>query len=204
MVLPRGRCYLGGDCGPVGGVGRERGTLRSGDFTDHSSADVVPALFVGGLLLATHLVLRVRRALHLNETRDLIRSSRDALQGRIVRSLPAILAIQLVALYCMETSEQIAVIGHPLGGAVWLGGPVLMSLAARAITCALVAYTFSRVVAAFARSAVHVVLIILAMAVRAVRGVPPIELGRPATPLSTTSFSVLCNVGERAPPLLTA
>jgi hypothetical protein len=180
------------------------GRFGPGNFTDHSSADVVPALLVGVLFVATHLLLRIRRALTSGPTHDLLRASRAALSGRVVRLLPLMCAIQILALYCMETAEQVAVVGHPLGGTIWLGGPVLVSLAVHAIACVLVACAASKVLRALTRSAVLAVRIILAMAARPARGVSPTELGRPSACCSQIAFFVLCNVGERAPPLLTA
>ncbi len=180
------------------------GRFGPGNFTDHSSADVVPALLVGALFVVTHLLLRVRRALTSNPTHDLLRASRAALSGRVMRLLPPTFAVQILALYCMETVEQVAVTGHPLGGMVWLGGPVLVSLAVHAIACVLVAYAASKVLRALTRSVVFAVRILLAMAARPARGVSPTELGRPSACCSPISFFVLCNVGERAPPLLTA
>jgi hypothetical protein len=101
------------------------GRFGPGNFTDHSTADVVPALLVGVLFVATHLWLRVRRALTRGPASDLLRASRQAIGGGVLRLLPLVFAIQMLVLYCMETSEQIAVVGHPLGGMIWLGGPVL-------------------------------------------------------------------------------
>ena len=57
----------------------------------------------------------------------------------------AIFAAQLVVLYAMETSEQIAVAGHALGGTVWLGAPVAVALALHALACALIVGALSRV-----------------------------------------------------------
>jgi hypothetical protein len=180
------------------------GRFGPGNFTDHSTADVVPALLVGVLFVATHLWLRVRRALTRGPASDLLRASRQAIGGGVLRLLPLVFAIQMLVLYCMETSEQIAVVGHPLGGMIWLGGPVLASLAVHAVACLLVACAASKVLCALTRSAVRAVLLILAMAVRPTRGAAPTELGRLWARSSQTSFFVLCNVGERAPPLLTA
>jgi hypothetical protein len=180
------------------------GRFGPGNFTDHSSADVVPALLVGVLFVVTHLLLRVRRALTSGPAHDLLRASREALIGRVTRLLPIMFAVQILALYCMETAEQLAVIGHPLGGTIWLGGPALVSLLVHALTCTLVACSASKALCALTQSAVQAVRLILAMAARPARGVSPAELGRPTTCSSPISFFVLCNVGERAPPLLTA
>jgi hypothetical protein len=44
----------------------------------------------------------------------------------------------------METCEQTAIWGHPLGGTIWLGGPIAISLALHAIAGVAVAGLFSR------------------------------------------------------------
>ena len=118
---------------------------------------------VGALFVVTHLVLRIRRALASGPAYDLLRASRDAIGGRVVRLLPIMFAVQMLALYCMETAEQVTVVGHPLGGTIWLGGPVLASLAVHAATCALVAFAAAKLLRVLARSAVRGVLFILAM-----------------------------------------
>jgi hypothetical protein len=180
------------------------GIFGPGNFTDHSSADVFPAIVVGTLLLIAYAAARVRRALRSESEPNWLQSSRDALSGNLLRLLPLILGLQVAALYCMETSEQLAVFGHPLGGTVWLGGPIFISLALHAIVCGVVAYACSRAVGLLARSAVRAVRLILAMAVRAARGLSPIELDRTSAPFVAPSFFIVGNTGERAPPLLTA
>jgi hypothetical protein len=180
------------------------GCFGPGNFTDHSSADVLPALMAGGLLLAFHLIGRVRRALRASREHDLPRTSRDALNGTLLRLLPIIFALQIATLFCMETGEQLAVIGRSLGGTVWLGGPLWASLAVHAIACVAVAFVSAKIMAVFARSAARAVRMIFAVAVRAKHGVVPIDLGPPAACLNAISVFVLGSAGERAPPLLTA
>ena len=51
--------------------------------------------------------------------------------------MPYVLALQIAALYVMESAEQLLLGGRFLGGATWLGGPVWFSLLAHAIAAAL-------------------------------------------------------------------
>jgi hypothetical protein len=180
------------------------GLFGPGNFTDHSSADVVPALLAGGILLLAHLIARVRRALLPVQDRPSPGRSRDAFRGGMLRLLPLVFAIQIATLFCMETSEQIVVIGRPLLGAVWLGGPLWISLAVHAVVCVAIAYLTSKLMAVFARTAVRAVRMIFAVAVRAIHGVAPIDLGHSVACLGAVSVYVLGSAGERAPPLLTA
>ena len=50
-----------------------------------------------------------------------------ALPRRVVSLLPAIFTLQIIALYVMETTEQLSVDGHVLGPMVWLGVQSLQS-----------------------------------------------------------------------------
>jgi hypothetical protein len=177
------------------------GLFGDGNFTDHSNLDILPALLIGGFFVLTHLLLRVRRALAFSPERDLLRASNDALRTGVARLLPLTFALQLLALYSMETSEQLAVAGHALGGTVWLGGPLLFSLAAHAVACVLVAYALSAALLACARTTVRAIRLIRAMAVRPAHGPSPIELPLPEACRTHLSAFVLCSVGERAPPL---
>ncbi|MGB6984452.1 MAG: hypothetical protein WBD74_00605, partial [Candidatus Aquilonibacter sp.] len=101
------------------------GWFGPGNFTDHSTLDVVPALVSGAVLIAICLAMRIRR--------ELLRASGEALRADVERLLPALFATQLGVLWTMETGEQIVVAGHPLGGTIWLGGPLWFSLTVHAL-----------------------------------------------------------------------
>jgi len=177
------------------------GAFGPGAFTDNSNADVLPAFLAGAVFVAAHLLLRVRRALRAERSVDLLRVSSEALKGRTWRLVPLIFALQLAVLFGMETAEQLFVAGRVLGGTLWLGGPVWISLCAQALACVIVTYTSSKFLSAFTRSAVRAVRFVLAMALRPARGVAPLELGRPSTPYFGIACLALHSAGERAPPL---
>ena len=77
------------------------------------------------------------------------------------RLLPLIFALQLAVLYSMETAEQLVTSGHIMGPAIWLGGPVLLSLAFHAAGCVLVAFGLSRLLSALTKRIVDVVRLVL-------------------------------------------
>jgi hypothetical protein len=124
-----------------------KGVFGAGHYTDRSNLDVVPALCVA---LALSLVVAIgiaRRVLARNcYAPEWLRLSATALEDLALRPLlPAVFILQIAALFTMETIEQVAVAGHPLGGAVWLGGPVAISLALHAIGSVFVTWTIARI-----------------------------------------------------------
>ncbi len=166
------------------------GVFGLGAFTDHSNADVVPALCAGALCSLAFVVLAAMR---------LLGSGEDI---RVPRMLPFIFALQMGALFVMETAEQWYVYGHVLGGALWLGAPVAISLALHAVGCLAVSFVLSRVLRALARQVVAVVRAMVRVTV----------LGVDARPLRRASFVERVHVFEplldhptvRPPPLTAA
>src|SRR5579863_7532885 len=68
------------------------GWFGPGNFTDHSTWDVVPAFLVGLFFVALYLWLRVRTALDAHrDSHDWPRIASDALGPNVVRLVPAIL-----------------------------------------------------------------------------------------------------------------
>jgi hypothetical protein len=170
------------------------GVFGRGVFTDHSNLDVVPAALVGLLFVVLLLAFKARAILLRN-------SSRALDDACVLRILPFAFAGQIVFLYIMETTEQLVVYGHTLGGAVWLGGPIACSLAMHAATCAIVALVLAKSLRSLADAAVRIVRLVRALAARPVQPARPI-LGRDIDRLSLNPFGpVLCRIGERAPPL---
>jgi hypothetical protein len=180
------------------------GAFGSANFTDHSNLDIVPMLVIGAVFVAGSIALRIRAALGLGSGSKLLDASRAALSDGIVRLLPAIFAMQLVALYAMESAEQFVVSGHTLGGTIWLGGPAWASLAAQAIAGVLVAFALTKFLRSVTRKAVRAIRMIRAMAERSIRGLAPIELDRRTPCVAYARTSVFRPAGERAPPFLTA
>lgn len=183
----------------------DAGLFGQGNFTDHSSLDVIPALFVGFLLCALFVAATVRRALRRSPAPDWLRhcalSIGECSAGRL---LPLIFAAQLGVLWTMETLEQAVVAGHPLGGTIWLGGPILISLAAHAAGCVVFTWMLSRALRRSAQAIFDVVsfiryLLVLLRPNGAQRRARPLNpaFPRPLEP-------VLARLCGRAPPYLSA
>ncbi len=182
------------------------GWFGPGLFTDHSNLDVAPVLLAGVLLLAAHFVLKARAALANGNGRDhdLWHQAGYALGSGVWRLLPAIFGLQMLTLYAMETAEQYAVWGHSLGPTIWLGGPLPVSLAVHAIICVAVAVTIARWVRALTATTLRFIRLIRALATFApqpagsvaTRTRDAVNFRRPAP--------VLCRIGERAPPPVSA
>lgn len=168
------------------------GWFGPGNFTDHSTLDVLPALLCGAVLLSVCLILRIRR--------ELLRASCEALRGDIARLLPALFATQLAVLFAMETIEQVVVAGHPLGGTIWLGGPVWFSLAAHALTGIAIVFGLAYVVCSCARTTVRMIRRMRALAMRALHDPAPLALRRRGRIALAHAAPVRCRIGNRAPP----
>jgi len=183
------------------------GWFGPGNYTDHSNLDVLPALCVAALLAGFHLFLRVR-----NRTQDgseslsrWLRMSGDALAGqRLYSLLPKIFVAQLVALYCMETFEQVAVVGHPLGGTLWLGGPALVSLALHAIACLAITFIAREAMRCCAHTALRITRFIFRILTSVSRLPRTIVFRRRSVVAFRAADPMTCPIGERAPPFLVA
>ncbi len=118
------------------------GLFGPGNFTDNSNLDVLPALTVALCVGVAFVVVLARRMLRRNSypPQWLRRYALDLSADSVRRMVPSIFALQLVALFAMETIEQSIVAGHPLGGTVWLGGPLLFSFGAHFLSCAFSAW----------------------------------------------------------------
>lgn len=183
------------------------GCFGPGSFTDHSTANVLPALLVGCLLALLYLVLRVRAAFAGEGAprEDLLRAASRALDNGLPRLLPIAFALQILVLYAMETAEQYMVWGHALGPTIWLGAPVFISLAAHAAVCAAVAGLVAGLVRALTRATLGAVRFIQALAMLSAKGAPAIaHLRRSCVTRAGSQTVCLSGIGERGPPLLVA
>jgi len=132
--------------------------LWRGHFTDRSSIDLLPvALLASAMLIALFACVVLRQARESGtSTRSLILSSARLLRKRTVaKLLPVIFGLQFAVLFAMETIEQRVVYGHILGGTLWLGGPIAVSVLIHAllgVVCAfLIAGTVQRTAARLMR-----------------------------------------------------
>ena len=180
----------------------DAGLFGSGNFTDHSNLDVIPMLAIGGVFAVIWTIQRIKRLLGggASTDRDWLRASASALDARTILKLaPAIFTAQLSIVFLMETIEQIVVAGHPLGGTIWLGAPVLVSLIVHACFGVALTALFSRVLHAFAETLAGLVRFIRSIASFAVGDSPrPVILRRIVC--ARHASPVLCRIGVRAPP----
>jgi len=135
------------------------GVFGTGVFTDHSNIDVAPALIAGFVFALALIAGLVRRTLRrgVGLAPDWLRTPAIAASTPLVRLMPGIFALQLLVLWSMETLEQIVVAGHPLGGTLWLGGPVLISLIFHAAGCLAATWLLARTLRWSAKTIVDVV-----------------------------------------------
>ncbi|MGP6191568.1 MAG: hypothetical protein ACLPSH_16190 [Vulcanimicrobiaceae bacterium] len=181
------------------------GLFGPGNFTDHSNADVLPASLCGLVFVLLHLLTR---GWYVARTRKQLRYSvtawARALDSRGVAGLlPFAFALQLGVLYVMETAEQLVVTGHCLGGALWLGGPVLVSLAAHATFCVAITFAATGTIRAFAKTALRIVRFVAAFVALASRVRKPIITRAHSTATRLQALAPVCRIGERAPPVVT-
>lgn len=173
---------------PLVEFGSNAGWFGAGNFTDRSSIDVVPAILAGIVLLTLYFVRKARAVV--------AERSGSAL-GAV---LPTIFALQMLALYVMETSEQLLVWHHPLGPTIWLGGPAPVSVAIHATICTIVAVLLARSKRQIARTTLRVIAIVTAIAAYAAPAGTPV-----ARRVRRIRFKNILPVsgafGERAPPV---
>jgi len=181
--------------------------IFGGHYADNNHLGVVPTLLVGVLLVLEIAALRcldvVRRS--TNGSREwLVDVARGISERSPAQDLPYVFGLQLAALFLLESIEQLAVGGQLLGGAAWLGGPILFSLLLHALVgagCTFALGSFMRALvrtfASFVRTAIRFIWLAIA---RATGGGFRFG-GRQASCLRAQSPHVR-QVGGRAPPLL--
>jgi len=140
------------------------GIFGRGIFTDGSNADVLPTITFAVVLLAGLLSVRARHAL---------RTAMLAMGGWrtvsialslncILLLLPLIFVMQIALLWGIETVEQYFVVGHVLGGTIWLGGPIEFSLAIHALFCCAIAFFTRRLLTFLEPQAVRLICVLIA------------------------------------------
>lgn len=141
----------------------DTGMFGPGRFTDHSNLDVIPALLVAFGLSALFVAVLAARMLRkpVYPPQWLRRYAGELDSASVCRMLPSIFVLQIVALLGMETLEQIITAGHPLGGALWLGGPIAFSLCGHFLSCAIFTWALFHALHWSAREIVRVVRIAL-------------------------------------------
>lgn len=173
------------------------GFFGPGTFTDNSNLDVVPALCVGAIFILATALLRARSTLSLR-----LKAAGNAMTpASLARMLPAIFTLQIAVLFGMETVEQYAVYGHGLGGTIWLGGPVAVSLAIHALVCLCAAVLVARTMKSIAHSVVRLVRIFRAFVTLRAHGAAPHARAAREFLFYRKLAPIACRIGERAPPV---
>jgi len=182
------------------------GCFGHGAYTDHSNLDVVPTLSVGLTLSLFIVMWVVRRALQRQRyAPDWLRTAAVLIDERSAqRLLPAIFAVQMSVLWLMESLEQIAVAGHPMGGTIWLGGPIAVSLALHLVSCLAITGLLARTLHWSARAIVDVITCIHQLLFTLQPQRRPWRSRTTATALPRLGEPLLARLSGRAPPYLSA
>ncbi len=178
-----------------------------GHYADNNHLGVVPTLLAGAVAVAEVLVLRFVEAWRRSTDRSsgsLIDIAKDIGSRSVAREFPVISALQLLAVFALESGEQLVAGGKLLGGTAWLGGPILFSLIAHAIVGGLCTFALGAsmraIVRAFASLVQTAVRFIWLAVARASAG--PFRLDRRAVWFARAQAPHVREIGGRAPPLL--
>ncbi len=177
-------------------------------YHDNNHVSVLPTFVAGAMLV---LVVVAARGLSLLGRGSSLRRGDWLADGAAKLALeparydvPVVLALQLAALFAMESAEQLFCGGKLLGGTAWLGGPVAFSLLAHALLGA----ACTRLFGALARSLHAAIALLVREAIETIllsRAHDPAravirrddEARRPHAQAARVPY-----IGGRAPPLL--
>ncbi len=177
-------------------------------YADNIHSSVVPALIAGLSLALLLLGWQCRRFVRCcGETHERpIDLARRFLARSSIHDIPHAFVLQLVALFVMESSEQIFCEGGLLGGIAWLGGPVWFSLLAHAAIGAICTVLITRGMRAIVRRAATLVEIVFERVLCALGRESATSFARRDDNATLSHMQVLHvhQCGERAPPLLFA
>jgi hypothetical protein len=146
------------------------GVFGTGYFDDNQLS-VVPTLLAGALLVLEVIAARcidIVRGVTRARNDDWLVSAASSISARPpVRDLPLVFAMQIVALFGMESIERIVIGGHAEFGLAWLGAPIVFGLAAHFAVCVsgamLLTWLTKTIVATFA-SLVRIVVSFIILA----------------------------------------
>jgi hypothetical protein len=99
-------------------------------YSDNNHLSVVPTLVAGALLTVLLIGRRCYESIRRPaEHRDwLIDIATRVAERSPLEDIPCVVLLQFIALFAMESGEQLLSGGRILGGTAWLGGPVWFSL----------------------------------------------------------------------------
>jgi hypothetical protein len=171
------------------------GVLGRG-YADNDHSSVIPALIAGGILVL--LVIGGRTwALAI---------ARRITERSPLHDLPFVLILQFMALFGMESAEQLLDGGRLLGGTVWLGGPAWFSIVTHIVIGVACTLLIARSMRAIARrcAAIVSIAIELILCARTYGSAPLFARRRHHGTRRYAQAIHVRQTGERAPPLLLA
>jgi hypothetical protein len=180
--------------------------IFGGHYADNNHIGIIPALLVGLVLVLEVLTLRFmdlwRHAANGSRGRR-VDDAKDFAAAPVARDIPAVLVMQLAALFLLESAEQVALGGRLLGGTAWLGGPILFSLLTHALIgagCIFVLGVFMRAMTRTFASIVRSAIRFIWLAIAGTTG--EFNRDRRDTPGPRAQAPHVRQIGGRAPPLL--
>lgn len=181
--------------------------IFGGHYADNNHLCVLPTILLGAAIAVQIVALRCVDAFRsvTGVGNDwLLNVAKTFSQHGPGRDVPYVVALQLVALFVLESIEQVAVGGKLLGGTAWLGGPVVFSLLAHILVgagCTFVLGALMRAIVRTFASLVHTALAYVWLA--AARATARCLYFRGLANLCLRAQSPhVRDTGGRAPPLL--
>jgi hypothetical protein len=176
-------------------------------YFDNNHLSIVPTL-IAGFVLACEVAAARCAAVYrhaCDARRDWLGDAAACIATRDpLQDVPLVFALQLIALFAMESTEQLVFGGRLLGGTVWLGGPILVGLALHALialACTfLLGWSMRGIAAAFASFVATALAYIAITLSRA--GAATTRRRRDAVTSLRSQSPHARQIGERAPPLL--
>jgi hypothetical protein len=183
--------------------------VLGGRYNDNNHLGIVPTLHVGTVLLLGMLVLRFIEVLTRSTNSSqgsFIDAARELTPRSLVQYLPYVFALQLMALFVLESVEQLAVDGKLLGGTEWLGGPIFFSLITHALIGACCTFALGASIRAIVRTfalIVRTAIRFIWLAIASATG-GKFYLNRRDALCRRAQEPCVCQIGGRAPPFLQA
>jgi hypothetical protein len=110
--------------------------IFGGSYHDDDHVSVLPTLLLGAIVVLEIVTARcfdLLRARPAGSRGWIVDLAANVSTRKPLRDFPLVFALQMAALFAMESSEQLLAVGKLLGGTAWLGGPVLASLVTHAL-----------------------------------------------------------------------
>ncbi len=180
--------------------------VLGGGYSDNDHTSVVPTLIFGSALLLLAIGARclglVRRASVYR--RWVVGIARQLGARPALADLPYVVLLQFVALFAMESCEQLLFNGRLSGGTAWLGGPIWFSVGTHVLIGLICVILAARAMRTIVRRCAALVSIVLDFILCAL-GIGDASLFARRRHQATCGHAQRLDVrqlGERAPPRL--